>query len=414
MRIFFLSLLLLLCGGWVSKADAQNRVELRAAEGGGYKVENGLPVPIVAFVVARDQQGQLTDAASVGVLANGYRVVGRLRGDVVRIEDWEIVHLGVPRQKVPANFSRKLSNSVAASDPQRTKAQLKQLEISETGLGGEKIALAADEAQLWLEQRNDERQTFRLDPLRMQLELQAAQMENGRDGAMRQMQVQNERSRNQAIEDVADMAQAYSMAAEAKLEVIEREKELYEPLYRNAKQALIFLRQDMKNFGAEVQAGTAFLDNTYQALQTLPEAAAQSATSIRVTSGPRRLEDGPSGLRDLVEIRADAPEMLSVLLAEVQFDRGDTQRTFFRRMAHSDRWVARIYWPLSAASARLSVHVPGAVQRARLDDAISPGRPSMADSFQLAEKSMNAVIKKYKETSFRAEGADSIKTVPIP
>lgn len=408
MRVCLPALLLLaLCAG---ATNAQNRVELREV-GGGFEVANGLQVPIVAFVVGRDREGQIAEAVSVGVTAQGSRAVGRLRGDVVRIEDWEVVHLGAPRQKLPANFSRKLLGAVAASDPGRTKAQLKELEISESGLGGEKIALAAEEAQLFLEQRNDERQTFRQDPLRMELERQAAEVDNSYAGAMRRLQVQNERSRNQAFEDVADLAMAYSMAAEAKIEVIERERDLYKPLYDHAKQALVFLRQDIKNFGAEVEAGVTFLNSTSQALQALPGA---EGAEIAVQGEVRRLADGPSGLRDLVEIRADAPPSLSVLLAEVQFDRGGTQKTFFRRMAGSDRWVARLYWPLAAASAQFSVQAPGGARRVRVGGRVSPGRPSMNDSFELAEKSMNAVIKKYKETSFRAEGADNIKTVPIP
>jgi hypothetical protein len=415
MRTYVLGILcFFLWAGALTTASGQSKVDLKKDEGGNYSVENGLPVPIVAFVVARGEKGNILSSASVNVPANGSQVVGQLPGYVVRIEDMEVIHLGVPRQKLPANFSRNLPPGVAQSNLAEMKDKLKELEISEMGVGGEKIALAAAQAQLWLEQRNDEKETFRNDPLRMELERQAAEFDTGYGGSMRRVQQRNERSRNQAIEDVADMAMAYSMAADAKLEVLQREKELYEPLYKNAKQALVFLREDMNNFSAEVQAGALFLNSAYQSLAKLVTQDASTRAGTVAVGGLRRLSEGQSGLKDLIEIQTTAPEAIAVLLAEAKFDEGGTQKTFFRRMGKSDRWVARIYWPLSARRIRFSIMNPLDGRPIKIDGVVQSGREPMSNSFRRAEKSMQAVIKKYKEISFRTEGADNIKTVPIP
>ncbi len=414
MKICLLTVLsLTLLIGWQPQGDAQGSVDLKMEAGGTYTVANGLPVPITVFVVSRDNEGEMLSAMTVRLDANTRQTIGQIAGHVVRIEDWEVVHLGAPRQSLPTIFSRRLP-AVAQTDPATIKARLKQLEISETGVGNEKIALAAAEAELWLEQRNDETETFRSDPLRMELERQAAAVDTSAAGALRRQQLQNERNRNEVIEDVANMAMAYSMAADARLEVLQSEKELYEPLFNNAKKALVFLHARMKNFKIEIDAGRAFLETTHNALAALTKQAEVGSTDIEVLGEPRRLSDTPSGLKDLIELRVRVPEGVSVLLCEVDFNGGANQKTFFRRLAHSDRWIARIYWPLSANSAQFTVQAPGVVQPIKLSGTVLAGRPAMSTSFELAEKSMKAVIKKYKETSFRAEGADSIKTTPIP
>jgi hypothetical protein len=414
MKICFLTILSLgILVGWQLEGNAQGGVDLTKDSRGSYAVENRLPVPITVFVVSRDQEGQMLSATTVRLNANSRQIVGPLAGHVVRIEDWEVVNLVVPRQRLPTIFSRRLP-AVAQLDPAKIKARLKELEISETDVGDEKIALAAAEADLWLEQRNDETETFRSDPLRMELERQAAAVDTSAAGSLRRQQIQNERSRNETIEDVANLAMAYSIAAEARLEVIEKEKELYKPLFDNAKKALVVLDQKMKNFKIEIEAGRTFLQNTYQALTALTNQAEVGPTNVEVLGEPRRLSDTPSGLKDLVELQVRAPERIGVLLCDVDFNSGANQKTFFRRLAHSDRWVARIYWPILADSAQFRLQVPGVAQPIKLAGSVSAGRPAMSRSFELAEKSMKAVIKKYKETSFRAEGADSIKTVPIP
>jgi len=407
MRTRLASLLLLVYLGALTSVNAQSRVQLKPL-GDTYSVENGLPVPIVALVVARDQDGQMLAATSVTVRANSAKSAGGLHGPVVRLEDWDVIDLRVPRWSLPTVSNRGLSQ-LSQSDPTRTKALLKRLEISESGAGTEKIALAAAEAQLWLEQRNDEKDTFRHDPLRFEMERQTVGLSNTQI-----IQRENQRMVEQAVEDVTDMALAYRRAAEAPLEVLEREKDTYEPFYKDATHRLALLKQGRERLTLEAQAGNTFLMTAYAAIAALPPAELDASQSVSVSSGPRRIDNRPSGLKDIIEIRATAPQSLSVLLAEARFDHGGTQKTFFRRMANSDQWIARVYWPLAAAAARFELHTPGRVQRPTLDGAVQPGRPSMASSFQLAEQSMKMIIKKYKETSFRAEGADAIKTVPIP
>jgi hypothetical protein len=204
------------------------------------------------------------------------------------------------------------------------------------------------------------------------------------------------------------------MAAETKISVLEDEKALYEPLFINAKKALVFLSSRKKNFKTEIEAGALFLRVTHQALVAAAYASEVAPANVEVLGPPRRLADTPSGLKDLVELRVKAPEGVSVLLAEADFNGGGNQKTFFRRLAQSDRWIARVYWPLSANSVKFKVQAPGATQPVEVPGEALAGRPAMSTSFELAEKSMKVVIKKYKETSFRAEGADSIKTNPIP
>ena len=390
--------------------QAQTKLEARLTNE-GYVVDNPLPIPIVASVVARDGNGNILSYATIIVPANFSQSVGKLQGPDARVEDFEIVHLGAPRNNLPLVGDRR--DASVQLDPNAVKQQLKRLEISESGIGNQKLALATEAAELWLEQRRDERDAYRNDPLRSEIQRQAMALDRTQNDFLRRQQVQNERQRNELIEDVGDMALAYSMADEAKREVLLQEKDLYEPLYKNAKSALVFLHQDMKNALAELQVGRDFLDNAFQSLRGLPPNES-IASEVSVSSRPRRVRTDVPGLKDLVEVEATGPISLAVLLAETRFDRGGSQKTFFRRIGKSNRWVARIYWPLSATQAEFRIMVPGQTQWTPSIGSVQAGRPSLEDSFQRAEKSMNNVIKKYKETTFRSEGADNIKTIPIP
>jgi hypothetical protein len=393
---------------------SQSSLEIKRSDNGdSYTIDNLLPVAVSAFIVGRDRQANILASAIVTLPARSREHPFNIRGEVVRVEDFEIVHLGAPRNLLPSLFSRGLPAAVAQTDPQNIKEQLRELEISEAGLGDEKIALAAQAAQLWLEQRNDEKDAYRNDPLRREIYRQTMAMNSSPYSVTRRIQEDNARRRNEFMEDVADMAIAYSKAEEAKIEILQREKELYEPLYKNAKTALAFLRQDRKNFEAEIQAGVKFLSITTKLLMELPSTP-KAGPAVTVLGELKKSMSGPSGLKDLIEIQATSPANLSVIFAEVRFDNGEEQKTFFRRLSQSNRWAARLYWPLSATSAGVRILSPGQSKWVVLNGRIQADRPSFIESYQKAEKSMIAVIKKYKETSFRAEGADNIKTIPIP
>jgi len=156
-----------------------------------------------------------------------------------------------------------------------------------------------------------------------------------------------------------------------------------------------------------------FLSLTAKRLMELP-VTPDAGSAFMALGEVKRNDSGPSGLKDLVEIQTRSHANLSVIFAEVRFNNGEEQKTFFRRLSHSNRWAARLYWPLSATSARVRILLPGESKWVALNGRIQAGRPSFTESYQKAEKSMIAVIKKYRETSFRAEGADNIKTTPIP
>src|SRR6185369_17845825 len=117
MRICLLTILFvgLLIGG-CPDGNAQGSVDLRKDAQGSYVVENGLPVPITAFVVSRDDEGEMLSAITVRLDANSKQPIGHLAGHAVRIEDWEVVHLAVPRQRLPEIFSRRLP-ALAQTNP---------------------------------------------------------------------------------------------------------------------------------------------------------------------------------------------------------------------------------------------------------------------------------------------------------
>src|SRR5678816_1220744 len=186
--------------------QAQIRLEARLTNE-GYVVDNPLPIPIVASVVARDANGNILSYATIIVPANFSQSVGKLQGPGVRVEDFEIVHLGAPRNNLPLVGDRR--DASAQLDPNAVKQQLKTLEISESGIGNQKLALATEAAELWLEQRRDERDAYRNDPLRSEIQRQAMALDRTQNDFLRRQQVQNERQRNELIEDVGDMALAY-------------------------------------------------------------------------------------------------------------------------------------------------------------------------------------------------------------
>lgn len=390
---------------------AQKKIEVIPAAN-GYLIRNDLPVDVVCLVMARDATGNILSWANMMLGSGKSQAFKSVNGAVVRVEELEIIHLGVPRNRLPS-VSNARSVPRSGNDPEETKRMLRELEISESGVGADKITIAAQQAQLFLEQKNDELNTFRNDPYRKELEYQAFTATQTYPERLKFTQEGNERKRTEFVEDIANMALAYSMIVEARLDVIRKERDLYYPLYQNAKTALEFIKQDRKNFDVLSVAGVDFLSITAKFLESLPSNS-DSAQQISIKGEPSRVSKEASDVKDLIQLQIDAPQSLSVILAETTFNEGGKQKTVFRRIGKTDKWVAQIYWTLSANSATFRVMMPGRSEWKDLPSSVNPGRKSLKETLSLAEKSMKIVIKKFKESDFRAEGADEIKTTPIP
>jgi hypothetical protein len=381
-----------------------------APEVKGDSVENPLKAPIVVLVVDRDPEGRIVSGGSLFLPANASKPLGHLKGQMEKLEP---ILLGFARKDGASNCEGALS--LTQTNLAQLKESLKALEFSNTSAAAERIEAAAAIAQLELEQKTDEKTTMRNDPLRLELKRRQAEYFAQSDviTKVQQSMKDHEEALGNVMSDFADLALAWAGADQAKQEVLYKEAKTLQPIAEQARLAFKVKQQDFKNSEAEVHTGAQFLRACFDALSSLP-AREFSEDDLILAGPPRRVCTGPSRLDELVEIEVSTNPALAILLAECRFDQGGTQETFFRRVGKSNRWVARIYWPVSASSVRFTLKIPGQTRWRPVEGIIQTGRPSLTAAVKNAQQAVGIIEKKFKDANFRAAGSDNIKTVPVP
>jgi hypothetical protein len=267
------------------------------------------------------------------------------------------------------------------------------------------VDAASASARLDLDQYYDEQNTFRNDPLRLELRRQQE-----RDLPMGLIQRHAQQEAIQSIaSDVTHLALAWADVQRERLNVLHDQFRTFEPLVNQARLALEIREKEYEDYRQTVLAWRSFSETVSRALDaSIAKGDEHPIASAKVS----KVCVGPSGAWDSFQI--DGPERSghSVLIAEVSFDKGEKQLTYLRRIGTTPQWTGRLDWPEPGASAAVRVRWPGTTKWYSVSGRVDVQRPSMKSSLDDARRAASAIEKNLKETNFRAAGGDVIKTAP--
>ena len=163
--------------------------------------------------------------------------------------------------------------------------------------------------------------------------------------------------------------------------------------------------------GSEVKAFQQYVSGTASTLSSLYRTDSVQI-SIRPTSKVDRVCGTISGIQDYIEFQADAPAQVNVVMARARFD--GTQPTYFRRVQHTNIWVAPLFWPLEAGSASIQLQDQSNKQWFDLLGSVNPGRPPVSEQLKDAKAVVSKLKRLYHNASFSGEGGDGARTVFLP
>jgi hypothetical protein len=280
-----------------------------------------------------------------------------------------------------------------------------------TATARERIELATAIARLELEQRQDERDTYRNDALRSELRTRAE-----RYLSAEQRLADDQREQWQEIgSDITDLALAWSQVEHERLSILHDQFQTLAPIVDQARLAYRIRVDERQRYDRTVAGWQAYSAAVVQAMDAAARALPSKIAldSPLTASGLRKACDGPSGGWDWFEL--DGPDLpgVSALVGEASFDHAGRQLTPLRRLSKSTHWVGRVDWPAVSTQAEFRLRWPGSVRWSRAGNIIRTERPSIAESVARAERAVNQIEKNLKETNFRAGGGDSVRTRPI-
>lgn len=339
------------------------------------------------------------------------------------------VTLRVPshgRVPVPFGDARKLSEEPVAVDVSRRAVfrsctvapaaqtdlaqitrELRDLDLLESASGQARVQAASDLAQLELAQHYDEQSTYRNDPLRNELRRQQDRNVPVELGLARQ--------RDEALQglasDVTQRALAWADVQQERLAVIRDQLHTLRPLVEQAQLALRIHEQEILDYRRTVDAWQAFSRAVASALDARPLPLDESRI---LPAKPVKFCDGPSAAWDVFQIDGPDRDRVSVVMAEISFNRGGgKQLTHLRRLGTTQSWSGRLDWPEVSSSASIRLRWPGTKRWYAMSGGLDAQRPSMRTSLGDVRRAAAAVEENLDDTNFRAAGGDVIKTVPI-
>lgn len=210
-----------------------------------------------------------------------------------------------------------------------------------------------------------------------------------------------------AVGDIAKMVRGFAAAEERKVALLYKQTQNLKPVVKAAELGAQLQREQLETDRQYAAAGAKFLAEFVRAL------VADGNPADRAVLAPRALARScqtPAVVEDWIRFDLDA-DIHPLLMGAVRFDRGGEHPVAFRRVHRTATWIGRVYWPADATRASVSVGTgPSAVDAGTL----TTGRPTLVSVAENVRKAAAIVRKKYKETNFRAAGADNVKTVPVP
>jgi len=381
------------------------------AVAGGYSLQNPLGAPFTALIVARDASGRAIFQTSAYVPANGSVAIKVPKSllSSPQLEQQEAIHVSVPRFRINSGCGESLGTGSPSMGALRE--ELKSMAVSDSPEGKAKIAAAAAIAELDFEQKMDIKQTERNDPLRTYLDMKAdAALTDPRLRAQ-QASARNQEQLGELVSDIFDKSEEWSAGENEKRDELSGEASKLKKTLDRLQGIAKGLEATKSGYEQTAAIGAVFMRQTAEAFVRAPLPAFPGG--LTVSENVHRVCKEPNGATGIVMLRAAVPEQIDVLLAEAHFDKGGTEPTIFRRMAGTDQWAARLYWPSSAAKASFQVRLPGQ-KSGQPAGQVDAGRVSFNQALLNAHKTVALVQKKYKEANFRSAGADVAKTVIIP
>lgn len=383
---------LVLTASLASAAAAQ--VTITTESGQAWAV-NALSVPVVihAYSQATKTFSTTKIPADGRILANGATTIltfEPIAVEMVRFEKLRSCTVG----------------TASKADVQAIVAELEAIDFLETTSAKDRIAAKSARARLELEQHWDEQATYLNDPLRNELRRQQE-----RYASEAQKSFARQREQLQSFgSDVTALALAWESVEQERLRILHDQFTTLEPLISQARLAYQIRQRELDRYAKSVQAWQAYSSAVVKALDEQGPALGDGPIAVQKM---HKLCDGPSLNWDWIQIEGPDSADVSTLIAEVSFDRGAKQSTYFRRLSRTSRWTGRIDWPPDSTSASVRLRWPGAKRWQKVNVKIPAQRTSISQTVVEGRKAVARIEKKLKEANFRAAGSDRLKTVPV-
>jgi hypothetical protein len=390
--------------GTIGLIAADNSPTVRFVKGESV-VTNPLPLGIVALAETRDENGRTREAAAVVVGPDAVAPV-RLAKAGGRVRFVEVLDANITRRASIASCRASTPAPLQIADLDR---KLETLESSRTPEATARVRAVEALANLELEQKQDEKDTQRHDPLRIKLQESVDAMRRRTDPAA-EINIRMDKI-DELTSDIVDVAMAWSEVNDIRLSNIRDEATVLEPILEQAKLALRIREEDLASAGLLYRAGQDFLTAAASALDrnAIPSA---SAPALR---GRVEQPCAVAGMvDDTVRITLDQPAASTALIAELSFDRGKTQTAVLRRVDSTASWEGRMFWPPDAGRATVRARAPGSKNWSNITGRVASNRAPIAVAAEKARAEAKKIEKKLKNAHFRAVGGDNIKTIWVP
>lgn len=370
------------------------------------RVVNPLPFPVAVLIEHARADGSIDSRSVVVVEARSSSNVEAPIGSAARTFE-ALVPVGLTRTPScgPSQGSLPLTREQSEQAIQKLDAATLDSPQAQAV-----IAKVAEQAQVEMEQRFDEADVRRRDPLAAEL-----RYEQFRDAdlATKQKIIQEDHQQkiSDAIEDVMFISAAYADTAVQKEEQARKEADLLAQMLKDKADFLQRIDSDFSAMSARVDANQQLLSTATAELgkrfpATDPIAIAPNTPIVRACSGA-------SDVRDEATFQWEAPANIRVLLGKAAFDKGGEEPIIFRRVLSTPQWVANFYWPMNARQASFKV-AQSSSSWISLSGRVDPGRQAVSQEVKEAKKAVTALKRRYKDASFSAEGGDDTRTTILP
>ena len=392
----------LLAAAWSwmpAAAGAQVTVTSRQ---GALHVDNRVAVPFVVVLTAKDgAAGAVVGAVGAATTAE----IRRPSGAEYQISRLEPVSWTIPITAAPRCAAAGPRADVRA-EIARLRQHLATLSAAREQEAGEQAALATQIAQMEITMANEDRNQRRYNAFAMEVRRQY--FRDNPNG-----QAYAEQDYNEDVEDfinsMAQLNKMFGAADDAKRSAIADEVRYLEPFALGADSALRQLGAEFARSRDQGRTGAGAMKLLARQLRD----EAPTAPGVEIAGSARRTCAAPAGVEDWIEVEATpADPRTAVLIGEVQFDKGGRHDVVFRRLKGTERWIAALYWPPDAGSAKVKAQVDR--RTVTVASELRPGRPTLAETRAAAESNIKSVKKRYQTLKFRAEGGDGLKTIIIP
>jgi hypothetical protein len=389
-------------------------------QGSECRVVNRLPAPI-AVLTQNASSGSVTYATLV-VPADGSAACAlATQPEMLRLEVLDYFMSGTRQiSKQEAIRLGQLTQPELEKSIGEMRAAPAKLSIEGSTEARRQLMVAGEIAQIQLQQRADEIKTRRVNPVGAELDSQTTRdlLKNGDWQGLSQFDQAKAREHSQqSLADATDTVMALSAAFDTvdrvKLSQLAADRDRLRALVKDSEILKADLGKALKAAEAEAVAGQSYCNAVVKSFDGMPKKELPSG-EVRAGSSIKRMTTGPSGKTEIIEVELAAPSELAVLFAEVTFDKGQGHQTILRRIDDTNLWHGEIFWAIPASQAKIKVRHPGNGHMVSVPGSVTTGRPPLTASVDQATRVLASIKKEFKETSFRADGGDNIRTVAIP